>query len=171
MDPIDTIVTLLGVPQKHYINPSRRLKDDTVDLQQFPIEFDHLVRCLHLLGDNFYGYRIQDIKYPRLVNAINYCIKGVDDGGAIVNGGVCKAQELADKLGINILVAGPTESQYTYYYGSDPSGNDNGLLYAIVYHSYEDNYYPIISLAKNANYLFYKQNNSILQLLKPPGSP
>lgn len=160
-DLIDQIIQSLNVVQELYY-PSNH---QSPDLLPYPPEFTYLGRRLHSLGSNFSEMKIMDLTVPRFDQAVIYCILGSDprstDQPSLTN------QELIDRLGINVLVVGPDESQYQIL-TSNLSYNQNlPRPYVIIYRSFDDLYYPIVSLETRENYIFYRPDNSILQQWLP----
>lgn len=135
------LINHLNVAQKFY-TPPPVIKPD---LQQYPVEFPYLVRCLHNLGDDFFGFMIYDIPTPSLNNCIYFSITKQYNNihtnlTSLVN---CF---IITNTHINLI---------------QTKNND---IYTIVYKSLDNLFYPIIPLS-NTPYLFYKNNKIILQLL------
>lgn len=161
---IDRLISHLNVPQKLY----RPISPLPAELHQYPVEFDYLARILHRLGDDFFGYKIADPDIPKLGNAVLYSILGPTEHlkhGQKYFKYICQwtPQQICNQLKINILLIGPDEQQVQII-NSDP----NSQGYVMLYRSYEDWFYPIISLEDAIKpSLFYWHNNSILQKLVP----
>ena len=158
-DLIDRLILHLGVPQKLF----RPARAEEPELEEYPVEFNHLTRCLHRLGDNFVGYKIADIRVPSLVNAVGYCIKGTDQ---MIKFGEMSAKEICQRLGINMLIIGPADEQRQVVSCSD-STEASEKPYVILWRSYLNQFYPVVTLGRLENYLFYRKSNKLLQLLTP----
>lgn len=160
MSLIERVIKQLQVPQKVYYPPS----NEKPDLKPFSVEFEYLGRCLHRLGTNFQEVKIMDLMKPTFINAVIFCLLGGDHPKIGDNHIETDPQEICDLLGINVLVIGPDEEQYTIWMTENCQ---SPRPYVIIYHSYDDLYYPIISLEKRDGYIFYRKNNTILQQLLP----
>jgi len=160
MNIVDNIIKYLQVPQVIY-KPTIYYPSQ---LKLYSVEFTYFGRCLHSLGNNFQDVKIIDIKYPNFFNAVTYSITATDNIHNIKS--IHSYQEFCNLVGINVLIVGPDDQQWKFY--TTRTDNNNNLKpYAILYHSYDDMYYPIISLDKAENYLFYRHNSMILKQLLP----
>ena len=131
------------------------------DIKPFPVEFNYLTRCLHRLGDSFKDYKIMDITYPDIINsAIMYCVLGRDPGRHSMDTPV---EEFTNLLGINVLVIGPDEEHYSLILKDDYDSSSRLEGFVIVYHSYDNLFYPIISLQNCQNYIYHAKSNMLLQ--------
>jgi hypothetical protein len=162
---IDRVILLLGVPQKSL----KPLKYEIPDLKTYPIEFDYLTRCLHSLGDNYAGLKIEDSTQASLLNAISYAITGnkavrIKEADQLENK---TAEEICQLLKINILMVLPHNVNRKIIYGTGTGTEASGDSppFAIIYRSLDNRYYPMITLEKRTNYLFCKERNKFLQLL------
>lgn len=162
---LDLIVEHLQVPQKIYEPPI----PEEPECYPFPVEFRYFGRCLHRLGNNFNNFKIVDVKIPLFVNSLIYAITGGKkqsmEGSTLLNN-----QEYCNLLGVNVLMVGPDEQKYTRLISSsfrNSKYSSEDQPYVILFRSYENNYYPIVTLDEQDSYLFYPYNNSILQKLLP----
>ena len=162
MSLIEKIIKQLQVPQKVYSEP----ESEKPDLKPFPVEFEYLGRCLHRLGANFQDMKIIDLKKPSFSYAVVYCLLGqeVENLDQEELNEETNPQEVCDLLGINVLEVGPEEEQYMIWMTEKC---ESPRPYIIIFHSYDDLYYPIISLEKKDDYVFYRKSNNILQQLLP----
>lgn len=175
---LDNIIKMLQVPQVIYKKP----KYEKAQMKPYTVEFTYFGRCLHSLGNNFVDMKIVDIEHPNFFNAVIYSILGHDKKDKITykennEQENMSYQEFCDKLNINVLVVGPDDMQYIIYnVNQNNKANNvdkaneedkikNPQAYVILYRSYDDKYYPIISLDKMENYLFYRSNSMILKQL------
>lgn len=153
---IDLIIQRLNVTQEMFCSPQYQ----PPDLLPYPPEFTYLGRRLHSLGNNFSEMKIVDLTVPEFDQAVIYCILGSDPARKyqikLTN------QELLDQLGINVLIIGPDESQCKIM-----TCNNLSKSYVIIYRSFDNLYYPIISLEPRENYIFYRQNSNILKQWLP----
>jgi len=175
---VDRIITYLGVPQKLY----RPISPRPAELEQYPVEFHHLTRVLHRLGEDFFGYKVTDAGRIGLPQAVLYSILGEDRflevGLTFLNklGFSNKTpQELCNMLHLNLLIVGPDETQVQVISwvkneevkNVDVNGMGKPTPYVMLYRSYENSFYPIVSLEKRGCYLVYYHNNILLQKLSP----
>lgn len=162
MNLIERIIKQLQVPQKPWYPP----KSEEPDLKPFAVDFEYLGRCLHRLGANFQDMKIMDLKQPTFGHAVLYCLLGHDpDNNELkVDFGDRNNQEICDLLGINVLEIGPDELQYSYWITENCK---SPRPYVILFHSYDNLYYPIISLEQRDDYVFYRKSNNILEQFLP----
>lgn len=158
----------LNIPQKPY-HPPPKVEPDR---QTYPLEFDYLTRCLHQLGDDFYGYKIEDIPIPTLQNAIKFAINpSANPTTKEVN-----ISELLKKLNLNLIIVGPEGGRYELQTPHSQARNPhpssdahsqarNPHPYIIIYRTYREEYLPITTLEKRATYLFYKDSDKLATIL------
>jgi len=166
---VDQIIRYLQVPQEIYDPP----KSEKPDFYPFPVEFEYIGRCLHRLGNNFFHYKIMDLKEPTFLNAVVYCITGGTKEKMISKH--LDHQTLCDQLEINVLVIGPDEQQISTWLNQSSKivnqpKNKDYKPFVILFRSYDDLYYPIITLEKKEHYVYYRHSNNILQQLLPESS-
>lgn len=148
------LLEILNVKQKKYIEPYNKKPN----LNEYPIEYLYLNRCLINLGETFMDYNIIQTKNGTIKEAIEHILK--INGNSDNSGNSDK--DILDKLSkkINILVIGP-EKEQVHLYKSIKS-----KLYILLYHSYEDLYFPIISLIEMEKYVYNKKTLLVKELLQ-----
>lgn len=164
MSELKKIIQHLQTPQKVWVPDQLK----SPDLKPFPVEFEYLGRVLHRLGPDFSEYKIIDSNQNNLLNTTLYGITGIDqqinlhtvqssenqfDGLTDLN----NIQSVTKLLQINILIIGPEVDMF------QTNIIKYGEAYVLIYHSYDNLYYPIISIVKNSNYLVFPKNNIILE--------
>ena len=118
----------------------------------------YLTRILHNLGEAFVGYQIADSGRVSLFHAVAYAISGLRSGSGSVALTNATASEICRWLSINLIIVGPDNSNVEIVM---PGDKQNGFV--LLYRSYENFYFPIISLEKKSCHLLYEHNNTLIQ--------
>jgi len=153
---IDLVIEQLQVPQKIYQSPQYQSPEH----RPYPVEYQYMGRCLLSLGEHFRETKVMNLIDPSFQSAVIYALKGEDPGK-----GGSEEEEFCRQLGLNVIVVGPDPEYYRLVIGSNLA--TDLVPYVILYHSCDDLYYPIITLEKRENYIYYRKNSSILQKLMP----
>lgn len=153
---VDQVIDQLQVPQQIYRAPQYQPPEP----RPYPVEYQYMGRCLSSLGEHFRETKVMDINHPTFQSAVICAIKGKDMrycGGE-------EEIEFCRQLGLNVIVIGPDPEYYRLVNGIELDDPDLEP-YVILYHSYDDLYYPIFTLEKRENYIFHRKSSNILQKL------
>lgn len=157
------LLNVLDVKQTYYKGPYNNVSNTNI----YPVEYEYLNRCLMNLGDIFMDYKIVKTKNGTILECLNEIYK-IDINKKYKNNipedDILLDNKLSKELDVNILLIGPEIEQIRLY------KSKKNKLYIIIYRSYEELYYPIISLIEKEHYVFCKENNQlirdILEILK-----
>lgn len=161
MTTLDQLINHLSAKQEKLpFDPTPQI---TID--PFPNELTYLTRQIHQLGSIFNHYKLQDLQFPTLTNAIYYCI---NPGQPLLptTESTNSPTELLQELKINaIIILSNAERRKIYQTTKLPTSNP----YIIIYRSLENHYYPVISLTPATNHIYYPESNQLVaKLLAPP---
>ena len=165
MDALDTLLVKLEITPKIY----KSIDYGSPDFHQYPVEFGYLTRCLYQFGQQMTGYRLVDLNSRGWIEAIIYAIQGKKfESTQCLPSELAKIadmQQICDLFGLRILILGPDEEQLQLIIPSTTKSKSKKVLpipYVILFHSYDDLWYPLVSVDGRQTNLFYESSDDIV---------